>query len=166
MHELWKELERTCERTTRELSQFNDRLEQNKNVISSADLDNLFKLMDIVKDTKSTMKKIIEIDRMEMEDELQNEGYSGASGYAARYPMWDRQYSGNNSYSGNSYKGNYSGRSGEGYSGRRGSSSRGSYSRDTEKEDMVRRLEDMMSKAKTEQEANAIRESIESISRL
>ena len=159
MHDLWKELERTCERANHELSQINDRLDQNKNIISPSDLDNLFKLMDIIKDTKSTMKKIIEIDRMESEDEIQNEGYSGASAYI-KYPTWDKHYSGN------SYRGTYTVQTGDhGYSGRRGMTSRG-YSRDSEKEDMVRRLEDMMSRAKTDQEANAIRESIDSINRL
>ena len=31
MHDLWKELERACERSTKELKDFNDRLENNKN---------------------------------------------------------------------------------------------------------------------------------------
>lgn len=155
MHDLWTELERTCERTTKELKDFNDRLDQNKSIISPAELDNLFKLMDIIKDIKSTMKKIIELDEMENGEEIQNR-YSGGMYYTQ--PMWDRRYSGN------SYRGTYTVSTGDGYSGRH--SARHMYSRDTEKEDMIRRLEDMMSKAKSDQEANAIRESINSINRL
>ena len=155
MHDLWNELERACERSTHELKEMNDRLEQNKSVISPIDLDNLFKLMDIIKDIKSTMKKIIEIDEMENGEEIQNR-YSGGMYYTQ--PMWDRKYSGN------SYRGTYTVSTGDGYSGRRGM--KNMYSRDTEKEDMIRKLEDMMSRAKSDQEANAIRESIDSINRL
>ncbi len=149
MDKLWKELERTCERATHELSQINDRLDQNKNVVSPADLDNLFKLMDIVKDVKSTMKKIIEIDRMESDDYDQNEGYSGS--YITQ-PMWDRRYSGN------SYRGTYTVESGNGYSGR---GSRHMYSRNSEREDLMMRLNNALSTARTKEDAEAIRKAID-----
>ena len=142
MHDLWKELERTCERATHELSQFNDRLDGNKNMMSPADLDVMFKLMDIVKDVKSTMKKIIEID--EMTDENQNE-YSG--NYYAQ-PMWDRKYSGN------SYHGQYTIATGDGYSGRR--MGRG-YSRNSERESMRQELEGMLQDTRDDREADVIR---------
>ena len=141
MQELWKELERTCERATRELSQLNDRLDTNKNIMSPADLENMFKLMDIVKDTKSTMKKIIEIEDLERMDDR----YSGNMMYTNE-PMWDRRYSGN------SYRGSYTLESGnDGYSGR---NMRRSYSRGS---DARMELEDMLNNTRDLQEAEAIR---------
>lgn len=140
MNDLWKELERTCERATHELSQLNDRLETNKNMMSPADLDVMFKLMDIVKDTKSTMKKIIEIEDIE---ENQNE-YSGNMMYRNE-PMWDRRYSGN------SYRGQYTLETGNGYSGR---NMRRSYSRGDETR---MELEEMLNTTRDSQEAEVIR---------
>ena len=143
MQELWKELERTCERATHELSQLNDRLETNKNMMSPADLEVMFKLMDIVKDTKSTMKKIIEIEDM---DTNQNE-YSGNMVYRNE-PMWDRRYSGN------SYRGTYTVESGNGYSGR---NMRRSYSRG---DDTRMELEEMLNNTRDPQEAETLRKII------
>lgn len=147
MDNLWRELERSCERVTHELSQFNDRLDQNKNVMSPADLDNLYKMMDIIKDVKSTMKKIIEIDAMENGDEIQN-GYSGT--YMSQ-PVWDKRYSGN------SYHGTYTVATGDrdGYSGRRGM--RRMYSRDTEHDNIMSELDTMLNNARDDREADIIR---------
>ena len=50
------------------------------------------------------------------------------------------------------------------YSGKR--DSMGRYSRDTEKEDMMNRLNDMMRDVRTEDEAMAIRNAIDAVSRL
>lgn len=142
MHDLEKELHRTCERATQELSQLNDRLENNKNVMSPTDLEIMFKLMDIVKDTKSTLKKIIEIEEMEDQNEY--------SGTYYNQPMYDRRYSGN------SYRGTYTVESGgDGYSGRR--SSRHMYSRDSEQGRMHSELEDMLRDTRDPQEAEVIR---------
>lgn len=174
MHDLEKELHRTCERVTKELSELNDRLDQNKNMISPADIDLLFKMMDVIKNTKSTMKKIVE---MEMMEENQN-GYSGAYSGGMYYDnpmMWDRtsgarggrsgEYSGegrggSSGYSGNSYRGSYtleSGNSGD-YSGARGRGGRSrGYSRNSEKEAMRMELNDMLEDARDEKEAEAIR---------
>ena len=140
MHDLEKELHRTCERITKELSELNDRLDQNKNMISPADVDLLFKMMDIIKDTKSTLKKIYEIEDME---EIQNE-YSGNMMYHNE-PMWDRRYSGN------SYRGTYTVESGNGYSGR---NMRHSYSRGN---DARMELEEMLNNTRDSQEAEVIR---------
>lgn len=142
MHnDLEKELHRTCERATKELSELNDRLEQNKNIISPADVDIMFKLMDIIKDTKSTMKKIIEIEDMEAMDGE----YSGNMMYRNE-PMWDRRYSGN------SYRGTYTVESGrDGYSGR---NMRRSYSRG---DDTRMELEEMLNSTRDPNEAEAIR---------
>lgn len=143
MHDLEKELHRTCERATKELSELNDRLEQNKNMISPADVDIMFKLMDIIKDTKSTMKKIIEIEDMEQMDGE----YSGNMMYRNE-PMWDRRYSGN------SYRGTYTVESGNGYSGR---NMRQSYSRGN---DTRMELEEMLNSTRDPQEAETLRKII------
>ena len=148
MDNLMHELERTCERTTKELHDLNDRLEQNKNSMSPADLDILFKLMDVVKDIKSTIKKIYEIEDMEGSDE-----YSG-SYYAD--PMMDRRYP--NRYSGNSYRGTYTVESGNGYSGRRMGRH---YSRNTERDDLAMRLENMLTSTRSKEESDAIRKAID-----
>lgn len=141
MAELEKELHRTCERVTLELSQINNRLDQNKNVMSPADVDLLYKILDIIKDTKSTLKKIYEIEDMEQ----MNDGYSGNMMYRNE-PMWDRRYSGN------SYRGTYTVESGnDGYSGR---NMRRSYSRGS---DARMELEDMLNNTRDPQEAEAIR---------
>lgn len=144
MHDLEKELHRTCERVTKELSEFNDRLDQNKNMISPADIDLLFKMMDILKDTKSTLKKIYEIEDME---ENQNE-YSGNNMMYRNEPMWDRRYSGN------SYRGTYTVESGNGYSGR---NMRRSYSRGDETR---MELEEMLNTTRDPQEAEVLRKII------
>lgn len=142
MNDLWKELERTCERATHELSQLNDRLETNKNMMSPADLEVMFKLMDIIKDTKSTMKKIYEIEDFEQMDGE----YSGNMMYRNE-PMWDRRYSGNNSY-----RGTYTLESGNnGYSGR---NMRRSYSRG---DDTRMELEEMLNNTRDQNEAEVIR---------
>lgn len=146
--ELYRELERTCKRTEKELHDLNDRLEQNKNMMSPADLDVLVKITDIIKDVKSTMKKIDEIEMME-------DGYSDGMNYSGTYmtqPMWDRRMG----YSGNSYRGNYTLETGDGrYSGARGMN-RG-YSRNSERENMRAELDDMLSNARDDREAETIR---------
>lgn len=150
--ELYRELERTCKRTEKELHDLNDRLEQNKNMMSPADLDILVKITDIIKDVKSTMKKIDEMEMME-------DGYSGGmydemnySGTYMTQPMWDRRMG----YSGNSYRGNYTLETGDGrYSGARGMN-RG-YSRNSERENMRAELDDMLTNARDDREAETIR---------
>ena len=154
--ELYRELERTCKRTEKELHDLNDRLEQNKNMMSPADLDILVKITDIIKDVKSTMKKIDEMEMME-------DGYSGGmydgmnySGTYMAQPMWDRRMG----YSGNSYRGNYTLETGDGrYSGARGMN-RG-YSRNSEREDLMMKLENALSTARTKEDAEAIRKAME-----
>ena len=144
MHDLEKELHRTCERVTKELSELNDRLDQNKNMISPADIDVLFKIMDILKDTKSTLKKIYEIEDMEsMQD-----GYSGNMMMYRNEPMWDRRYSGN------SYRGTYTVESGNGYSGR---NMRHTYSRG---DDTRMELEEMLRDTRDPNEAEILRKII------
>ena len=145
MYDLFKEMERVCERSSKELHDFLDRIDQNKNTISPADLDILCKLTDIAKNSKSAMKKIIEVD--EMLDTNQNE-YSGNMMYRNE-PMWDRM-SGRN-YSGNSYRGTYTLESGNDYSGR---NMRRSYSRGDETR---MELEEMLNNTRDQNEAEVIR---------
>lgn len=155
MKELWKELERTCERATHELSQLNDRLETNKNVMSPADLEAMFKLMDVIKDTKSTMKKIYEIEDYEqMDGEYSGNMYSGNMVYRNE-PMWDRM-SGRN-YSGNSYHGQYTIATGDGRGDYSGRNIRRSYSRG---DDTRMELEEMLNNTRDPQEAEALRKII------
>ena len=144
MYDLFKEMERVCERNTKELHDFLDRLDQNKNTISPADLEILCELVDIAKNSKSTMKKIIEID--EMLDENQNE-YSGNMMYRNE-PMWDRRYSGN------SYHGQYTIATGDGRGDYSGRNMRKSYSRGN---DTRMELEEMLNSTRDPQEAEAIR---------
>lgn len=165
-YDLYQELERTCKRTEKELHDLNDRLEQNKNMMSPADLDILVKITDVIKDVKSTMKKIDEMEMME--EGYSGEGYSGAgnggysgegSNYSGTYmaqPMWNRRMG----YSGNSYRGNYTLETGDGrYSGARGMN-RG-YSRNSEREDLMMKLENALSTARTKEDAEAIRKAME-----
>lgn len=146
MHDLEKELHRTCERVTKELSELNDRLDQNKNMISPADIDLLFKMMDILKDTKSTLKKIYEIEDMEsMEDD-----YSGNMMYRNE-PAWDRRYSGN------SYHGQYTIATGDGRGNYSGRNMRHSYSRG---DDTRMELEEMLRDTRDPNEAEVLRKII------
>lgn len=100
----------------------------------------------------ATMKKIDEMEIME-------DGYSGGmydgmnySGTYMTQPMWDRRMG----YSGNSYRGNYTLETGDGrYSGARGMN-RG-YSRNSERENMRAELDDMLTNARDDREAETIR---------
>lgn len=150
MHDLFKEMERVCERSTKELHDFLDRIDQNKNMISPADLEIMCKLVDILKNSKSTMKKIYEIEDMEqMDGEYSGNMYSGNMMYRNE-PMWNRM-SGRN-YSGNSYRGTYTVESGhDGYSGR---NMRRSYSRGDETR---MELEEMLNNTRDQNEAEVIR---------
>ena len=74
------------------------------------------------------------------------------SGTYMTQPMWDRRMG----YSGNSYRGNYTLETGDGrYSGARGMN-RG-YSRNSERENMRAELDDMLSNARDDREAETIR---------
>lgn len=143
MHDLYDELEKTCERATKELCDLNNRLETNKNMISPTDVDMMDKLTHTIKSIKKVMTILDEY------DENQNR-YSGGMYYTQ--PMWDR------GYSGNSYHGTYTvatGDPGHSYSGRR--SSRHMYSRDTERDNMMSELDNMLNNARDDREADLIR---------
>lgn len=145
-YDLYEELEKTCERVTKELHDFNKRLEKNEAMISPQDLDNLFKLADIAKDVVSTKKKIVE---MESYDRNQN-GYS--EGFYTS-PEWDRRYSGN-SYRG-TYTMNTGSRMNDNYSGRH------NYSYGMPNDDINSKLEMAMKNARDNSEMEAIRKAME-----
>lgn len=143
MHDLFKEMERVCERSTKELHDFLDRIDQNKNMMSPADLEIMCKLVDILKNSKSTMKKIYEIEDMEQMDGE----YSGNMMYRNE-PMWDRRYSGN------SYHGQYTIATGDGRNDYSGRNMRRSYSRGDETR---MELEEMLNNTRDQNEAEVIR---------
>ena len=149
MYDLREELEKLCKRTTKEIHDLNKRLEANENMMAPSDVDISDKLSHTIKSIKKVLALLDETDM-----ENQNRGYSGSY---MRQPMWDNKYG----YSGNSYNGTYTLRTGDDYSGRH----MPRYSRGTEKNDMIMRLEDMMSRARDTREADAIRETIEAIHR-
>lgn len=153
MHDTFKELERACKRSTKELCEFMDRIEQNKNVISPADLNVLSELVETIKNSKSAMKKIIELEDMEqMDGEYSgNNMYSGNMVYRNE-PMWDRM-SGRN-YSGNSYHGQYTIATGDGRGDYSGRNMRRSYSRG---DDTRMELEEMLNNTRDQNEAEVIR---------
>lgn len=151
MHDLFREMERVCERNTKELHDFLDRIDQNKNTISPADLEILCKLVDIAKNSKSTMKKIMEIEDMEqMNGEYSGNMYSGNMMYRNE-PMWDRRYSGN------SYHGQYTIATGDGRNDYSGRNMRQSYSRGN---DTRMELEEMLNSTRDPQEAETLRKII------
>lgn len=163
-NELFEELERTCKRTQKELHDMNDRLEQNKTILSPQDLDSLFKLSDIIKDTLSSKKKLIEIEEMENNNFNQNEYSRGYSGRYMTQPMWDMN---NGMYSGNSYHGTYTmntgGRMNDNYSGRMNDnySGRHNYSYGMQNDDINSKLEMAMKNARDNSEMEAIRKAME-----
>ena len=137
MHKTIEVLEKYCERITKELRDHLAKIEKS-DTLTPADLDILDKLLHAMKSDKTVIAMLEHEER----DDDEDDGYSG------RY------------YNGQVYaKRNNSG----GYSGRR--MSRG-YSRDSEMSDIARKLEDMMSRVRTEDEALAIRDALEVVNRM
>ena len=133
-------LEKYCERIEKELEDQYKKIEK-LNPLPPAELEITDKLLHAMKSVK-TVLAMLEY------DEDDDGGYSGkyysAPTYTRRY---DRGYSGRDDYS-----------------GRR--SMRGGYSRDSEKEDMVRRLESMMSRVRSDEEAQAINDALDVLERM
>lgn len=143
-HKLEETLEHLCEKIEKELGDLDTKMSKSDSP-SMADVDVMQKLLSSLKSIKTVMAML---------EEYGEEGYSGASngsggnrgGYSGRYryePIMRNNYSGEN------------------YSGRRGG-----YSRDSENDDVVQRLEGMMGRARSEREAMAIRDAINTISRM
>lgn len=122
-----------------------------KEDMTSSDLENTYKIVDIIKD-------IATINAMK---EAEQNGYSGE---------YDRSYNSYNSYAGGSYARGGNSRDG-GYSERRGRDSMGRYtSRDGgysghSKEQMIEDLREMVREAHNEEEKESYRRALEQLSR-
>ena len=145
MHKTIELLENYCDRFEKELGILWKKIEKS-DVIPTADLDAIDKLFHAMKSDKTICAMLEYAEDEESEDG----GYSGKY-YSA--PTYTRRYSNNG----------YSGRNDGGYSGRRGG--RG-YSRDSEKSDMIRKLEDMLNRARSDDEAMAIQDTIDVVTRM
>lgn len=131
-------LEKYCERIEKELEDQYKKIEK-LNPLPPTELDITDKLLHSMKSVK-TVLAMLEY------DEDDDDGYSGsAPTYARRYVRSDRGYSGRD----DSY-----------------SSRRGGYSRDSERHDMVRKLEDMMNRVRTDEEARAINDALDVLERM
>lgn len=130
----------------RELDEF-----ARRDSIESYDLDTIHKLTDTIKN----------LDKIEM---LEDGGYSQAHGGGNRGGMrnYAREGGGNSYADGNSYGYEDSFGDNDGYSqARRRRDERGRYSRDDGRDDMVNRLEEMMSHVSSDRDREEIRRMIE-----
>ena len=132
-------LEKYCERIEKELEDQIKKIDK-LNPLPPAEVDITDKLLHSMKSIKTTLAML------EYNDE-EDDGYSG------KYEPVRRRYT----------ERNYSGRNDGGYSGRR--DNRG-YSRDSEKHDAIRKLEDMLDRARTNEEADAIHEALSVMNRI
>lgn len=149
MHKLDDVLDKYCERITKELGDLYTKISKSE-TLSAQDLDVMDKLLHSIKSNKAVIA-MIEYDDGQGEDE----GYSG------------KGYSGNG-YSGKRYY-NEQRRYDDGYSKRRSIPISGNgrmYSRDSERDDVVRKLESMMRNVRTEDEAMAIRDAIDTVNHM
>jgi len=145
MHNLIETLEWYCERIEKELSDLKSKLSKNETMLPQQDLDVMDKLLHSMKSVKTVLAML---------------GYDEESRYSGNYGVHGRNYSGSRYYE-PQYMPRYSG---EDYSGRmRMTGSGRGYSRDSENGESIRILESMMSRAKNEDEAMAIREAIDAV---
>ena len=133
-------LEKYCERMEKELEDQLKKIDK-LNPLPLAELDISDKLLHSVKSIKTILAML------EYNDEEDN-GYSGKY-YSA--PTYARR-----KYNNGGYSGNYSSNTSNG---------RG-YSRDSEKQDMIRKLENMMSRVLSDDEAMAIQDALEIVNRM
>lgn len=144
MHHTKELLEWYYERIEKELTDLKGKLSKNEMMTPVQDVDVMNKLLHSMKSVKTVLAML------EYNDE---EG-----GYSGNYD--GRGYSGNRYYNESRYV--MPRRFEEGYSGRRGVPGSGyGYSRDSENSESIRHLEGMMSRARNEEEASAIRDAIE-----
>ena len=145
MHKIEEILENYCERIEKELKDLYTKISKS-DTLSAQDLDTMDKLLHALKSNK-TVWAMVEYD--ERDD--------------------DSSKNSNNGYSGNKYYNESRYRYDDGYSGRRGIPNSGGgrgYSRDGERDEIVRKLEDMMRRVRNEDEAMAIRDAIDTVSRM
>lgn len=137
MHKIIDLLENYCERIEKELGELYTKKIEKSEVLSPADVDVTDKLLHSMKSIKTVLAML------EYDDESDN-GYSGKN-YSA--PTYMRRRYNNGGYSGNT------------------GNSRG-YSRDSEKQDMIRKLENMMSRVRSDDEAMAIQDALDVVNRM
>lgn len=135
-----------CDKAEDELRQICKKTELTKD-----DLDNMYKLIDIVKDVKT-------VEAMKNAEE---------QGWSRDYPReYSRGYEEDYSNTYPIYKMARDGEREPGYSYRRGCDSMGRYtSRDNDKEGMIGHLREMMMNARTEDERENYRKTIDNLSR-
>lgn len=133
-------LEKYCERIEKELGDLYKNIEKS-DTMPPATLEVMDKLLHSMKSVKTTLAML--------EYGNEDDGYSGKY-YSA--PIYERRYSQNG----------YSGR--DDYSGRRMMNK--GYSRDSEKHDMIRKLEDMMARVRSDEEAMAIQDTLDVLNRM
>lgn len=131
-------LEKYCERMEKELEDQYKKIEK-LNPLPPSELEITDKLLHSIKSIKTTLAML------EYRDDEDDGGYSGKY-YEPTY----KRYSSRGGYSGRNDSGRRSGRG---------------YSRDSEKHDAMRRLEDMLDRARTDEEADAIQEAINILNR-
>ena len=129
-------LEKYCERIEKELEDEYKKIEK-LNPLPIAELDVIDKLLHSLKSVKTVLAKL------EYDDD-EDDRYSGK--YPKRFTNDSHGYSGRDDY------------------GTRRLSR--SYSRDSEKNDMVRKLEDMMNRVRSDEEAMAIQDTLAIVNRM
>ena len=137
MHKLNEMLENYCEKIEKELGDLYIKINKT-DTLSTQDLDAMDKLLHALKSTK-TVWAMIEY----------GDGYSGS-----RYP--DNGYSGTNRHYSNDV----------GYRSIQSLGRSNDYSRDTERGDMIRKLENMINRTRTDAEAMVIRDAIDTINHM
>lgn len=139
MHKTIEILEKYCDRVDKELGELYTKISKSE-TLPPVDLESMDKLLHSLKSIKTVMAML-------EYDERGDEGYSGK--YYSD-PVYTKRYSNDGGYSGNRYN---------------RSMSRG-YSRDSERSDMIRKLEDMMGRVRSEDEAMAIRDALDVVNRM
>ena len=137
MHKMSELLDKYCERIEKELHDLHTKISKS-DTLTVADLDMMDKLLHSLKSDK-TVAAMIEYDERDNSDS----GYSDGGYSGSRYYNESKRYNTDNGYSG-----------------------RNRYSRDSERDDMIRKLENMMSRVRTDNEAMVIRDAIDTLSRI
>lgn len=155
MHKVLELLEKYCERVEKELEDLYKKIDK-VDTISPADVNTMDTLLHSLKSIKTVYAMV----ESKLREEEEYDGYSGRRFYAS-YGRGGGQsgenYSGRGGQSGNRYPMMQD----TNYSGRR--DSRGRYSRDSEKDDAMMCLENMMNRTRSDSEANAIREAMDAL---
>lgn len=141
MYDTYEELEKACERSTKELHDLNKKLANDESAISKEDIDMMDKILHSIASSKKSILMIDQADGSSGRDGYYNIS-GGYSGSMYTQPMWNKKY---------------------GSSGRR-MRTRG-YSRDSEKDSMMQKLNMMYQDARDDQEAEVIERMMNELNR-